>query len=271
MTARAGRQSPDAVLRERRGAALWLRLNRPDTLNGLSPEIVAGLEQGLDEAEGDPQVKAVVFAAEGRAFCAGADLKHVGALHNGHLLESDQQRFLYLVGATFNRIESFPKPTIAAVHGIAVAGGMELVLCCDLVWAGESARFGDAHANYGLLPGGGSSMRLPRRIGVTRAKYLLYTGEILPCRELADWGLINAIVPDDELGDAIERVVELLGRRSPLSLRRVKQLVNDGLEVPLPIGLRMELDASAAHERSHDYREGLAAFNEKREPAFKGE
>jgi enoyl-CoA hydratase/carnithine racemase len=260
----------DAVLVERRGAALWLTLNRPEALNGLSPEIVAGLEAGLDLAESDDSVRAVVFAGAGRAFCAGADLKHVGSL-SGSPGSSAQQRFLHLVGATFDRIESFPKPTIAAVHGIAVAGGIELVLCCDLVWAGEAARFGDAHGNYGLLPGGGASIRLPRRIGVTRAKFLLYSGAILPCRKLETWGLINEIVPDDRLVSEVDDVVELLAARSPLAIRRVKRLVNDGLAVPQPVGLRMELDASAAYESSHDYQEGLAAFAEKRTPEFTGQ
>jgi enoyl-CoA hydratase len=261
----------DAVLAQRRGSALWLRLNRPEVLNGLSPEIVAGLQRGLDRAEREKGVKVVVIAAEGRAFCAGADLKHVSSISDGHSADSAQQRFLKMVGATFDRIERFPKPTIACVHGIAVAGGLELVLCCDLVWASESARFGDAHATYGLLPGGGASIRLPRRIGVTRAKYLLYTGQILPCRALEHWGLINQIVADDELIGAVDDIADVLARRSPLAVSRVKELVNEGLEVPLPVGLSMELDASASHEASHDYQEGLAAFNEKRDPRFRGE
>jgi enoyl-CoA hydratase/carnithine racemase len=145
-----------------------------------------------------------------------------------------------------------------------------LVLCCDLVIAARSAKLGDAHANFGLLPGGGSSVRLPRKIGPTRAKYLLFTGDFLPADDLIASGLVNEVVDDAELTAAAERMVAKLGAKSSLVLRRMKALVADGLEQPKDVALRLELLASEVHAHSHDMREGLAAFEQKRKPSFIG-
>src|SRR5690606_13389530 len=131
-----------------------------------TPEVVEALDSALSSAESDPAVHAVVLTGNGRAFCAGADLKYVRETASGD--ETAVARFLDSVLGVMGRLEKFPKPTIAAINGLALAGGLELVLCCDLVVAARSARLGDAHANYGLLPGGGSSVRLPRKIGPTR-------------------------------------------------------------------------------------------------------
>jgi len=254
-----------AVVVEPRGSALWLRLNRPDALNGISPEILAGLDAGLDRAEQDPEVRAVVLTATGRAFCAGADLAHVRRAvdHDG-----GHQQFLHDAGRVLCRVEAFGLPVIAAVQGLALAGGLELLLCADLVVAAESARIGDAHANFGLLPGGGGSIRLPRRVGPARAKYLLFTGDARPARDFLDTDLVTLVVPDEELVGAVDGLVEKIARKSATGLRRMKELVADGMEVPQSVGLRMELQHSAAHERSDDFREGLAAFFDKRAPRF---
>jgi enoyl-CoA hydratase/carnithine racemase len=169
-----------------------------------------------------------------------------------------------------NRLETFPMPVIAALNGLTLAGGLELTLCCDLVVAARSARLGDAHANYGLLPGGGSSVRLPRKIGPTRAKYLLYTGEFVPAEQLVAAGLVNEVVDDDMLIPATETLVTKLVNKSPLVLRRMKALVDDGLDQPSAIALRQELLVSEVHAHSYDLKEGLAAFEEKRKPLFAG-
>lgn len=258
----------DAVVAEQRGAAMWLRINRPDALNSLNTDVVAGLEQGLDRAESDAAVRCVVLTGTGRAFCAGADLKFVRQAAEG--AGDGQNRFLEQVGALLSHIESFPKPVIAAVNGLALAGGLETVLCCDIVVAASGARLGDAHANYGLLPGGGASIRLPRKIGVNRAKQLIFTGDFLPATDPTWTGLINAVVPDAELEQAVTALTDKLASRSPLAMRRAKHLVNDGLEQPVDTGLRLELLASALHQHSEDMTEGLRAFEEKRSPQFTG-
>lgn len=260
--------SGKAVLWEASGGAMWVSLNRPAAMNSITPEVVSGIHGALDAAQDDADVRAVVLTGNGRAFCAGADLKYVRETTRGD--EAATTAFLHSVLELMARIEKFPKPVIAAVNGVALAGGLEIVLCCDLVIATRSAKLGDAHANYGLLPGGGSSVRLPRKIGPTRAKYLLFTGEFVPAESLVAAGLVNEVVEDADLRGAAERLVAKLVSKSPLVLRRMKALVDDGLEQPAVTALRLELLASEAHAHSHDVKEGLAAFEEKRVPRFLG-
>jgi enoyl-CoA hydratase len=257
----------ESVIFEARGGAMWITLNRPDALNAITPAVVSGINAALDKAQ-QSGVHAVVLTGTGRAFCAGADLKFVRSEAGDD--ESALGRFLDIVLLVMNRIETFPMPVIAALNGLTLAGGLELTLCCDLVIAARSAKLGDAHANYGLLPGGGASVRLPRKIGPTRAKYLLYTGEFLPAEQLVAAGLVNEVVDDDMLIPAAEALVGKLVSKSPLGLRRMKALVDDGLEQPSATALRQELLASEVHARSHDLKEGLAAFEEKRKPRFTG-
>lgn len=257
-----------SVLTEFRGAAAFITLNRPSAMNSINPDLMAGLARALDDCERVEQLTAVVLRGAGRAFCAGADLKYLKEAVGG-----DQQalaNFLERLLVLLDRIERFPLPVIAAVNGLALAGGLEIVLCCDLVIAGESARLGDAHANYGLLPGGGGSVRLPRKIGPTRAKHLLFTGAFVPAADLVAAGLVNEVVPDDRLDEAVERLVAAMAEKSPLGLRRMKTLVDDGLEQPREIALRHEILALQFHARSDDMQEGLAAFEQKRRPKFIG-
>ncbi|MFM0479575.1 enoyl-CoA hydratase/isomerase family protein [Paraburkholderia strydomiana] len=254
------------VLTEVRDGAIWLTLNRPEAMNSISPAVVQGLMHGLDLATTSNEVRAVVLCGTGRAFCAGADLKFVRSTGDADGVGSFLGDFLVLL----NRLEAFPKPVIAAVNGMALAGGLEMVLCCDLVVAARSAQFGDAHANYGLLPGGGGSVRLPRKIGPTRAKYLMFTGEFVSAGHMKLAGLVNEIVDDPALLEAVGALAASIAAKSPLGLARMKALVDDGLQQPHETALRQELLMSALHEQSHDMHEGLAAFEEKRAPRFVG-
>jgi enoyl-CoA hydratase/carnithine racemase len=259
----------NAVLYEERGAAAWLTINRPEALNSINEAVLDGLNDGLDRAEASAGLRAVVVTGTGRAFSAGADLKSVREqVAKGD--DSFGKRFVASILAVLDRMERFPLPVIAAVNGMALAGGLETVLACDLVIAAESARLGDAHANYGLIPGGGGSVRLPRKVGPTRAKYLMFTGAFVPAAELVASGLVNEVVPDDQLVEAVEKLVEQLAGKSPLGLARMKQLVNDGLEQPQETAIRLEYLMSELHAKSDDMTEGLAAFEEKRQPNFTG-
>jgi enoyl-CoA hydratase/carnithine racemase len=259
--------SAAAVLTEVRAGALWARLNRTEALNSIDRDLLAGLEAAMDEAVASPAVHALVITGSGRAFCAGADLAFV---EDAGAADDAFNRFLADVGVTLRRLERLSLPTIAAINGFALAGGLELVLCCDLAVAAEEARLGDAHANYGLLPGGGGSVRLPRRVGAALAKQLMFTGAFLRAEELRHSGLLNDVVPGDRLEAAVDELVAMIAAKSPLGLRRMKQLVDDALQQSVEAGLRAELMASALHGHSSDMSEGLAAFREKRTPEFTG-
>lgn len=259
--------SEPVLVTEQRESAAWLILNRPDVMNALSPDVAQALGDALDAAEEDASVRCVVIGARGRAFSAGADL--------GFALDAleDPTRFLEFLddlGRLFRRVADFPKPVIAAVGGMAMAGGLELAMCCDLIFASESARIADAHANYGLLPGAGGSVRLPRLIGPARAKRLLFTGRMIPASELVNAGLVNEVVPDDQLDAIVMETVGEIATKSPIGLRRMKELVTGALDQPIEQGLRAEALALSAHLHSHDMGEGLSAFREKRRPEFEG-
>lgn len=258
----------DCVRLERRGPALWVRLDRGEALNGIDPGVAEGLHQAMDVAAREADIRVLVVTGEGRAFCSGADLKHLQGDGDGR--RPDFSAFLRQVGNVFDRLERFPKPVVAAVNGFAVAGGLELLLCCDLVVAAESAKIGDGHANYGLLPGAGGSARLSRKIGINRAKHLLFTGSLVDAEEMLNAGLVNQVVPNDELDSAVDALVETLAAKSPLALSRTKQLADDAVGTPLPVALRAEQALSELHSQSYDMTEGLAAFSEKRRPLFKG-
>lgn len=259
--------SDQSVVVETRAGAIWVTLNRPAALNAITPDVIAGINAALDLAD-DPSIMAVVLMGTGRAFCSGADLKFVNSTSQSE--EGATAQFLDSLLAMMARLEACPRPVIAAVNGLALAGGLELVLCCDLVIAAKSAKLGDAHGNFGLIPGGGGSVRLPRKIGPTRAKYLMFTGEFLPAEELIACGLVNEVVDDADLTAVTERLVAKLASKSSLVLRRMKALVDDGLEQPQDVALRLELLACELHTHSHDMKEGLSAFQEKRKPVFLG-
>jgi enoyl-CoA hydratase len=253
----------------RDGATAWITLNRPRELNALNHALLDELDEALGSIERDEGVRAVVIAGEGRAFCAGADLKFLQELPEDSRTEAICA-FLGKATAVMSRLERLPRPVVAAVNGVATAGGLELLLCCDLVIAARGVMIGDAHANFGILPGAGSSIRLPRKIGPNRAQYLLLTGELLSAEEMQAAGLVNRIVDAAALATEAAALAATLSRKSPLGLRRMKELAACALDGPLQAGLSREQLANAAHVRSFDFAEGLAAFNERRKPDFRG-
>ena len=247
---------------------LWLRLNRPEALNTLSDALIEELDDAIDEIEADPKIRVVVVTGAGRAFCAGGDLK--GFTPTGELDPDALMRSVRRAASVVERIPLLDKPVIAAVNGVAVGGGLELMLACDFVVAARGARIGDCHLNYGVLPGGGAAARLPRLVGPSLAKRLTFTGELLPAAEFLPYGLVTEVVADDELTSRVGELAAQIAAKSPLGLARVKRLIDDGLDQSLATALRSEHEALWAHAHSADMREGLAAFKEKRTPQYTG-
>ncbi len=252
------------IILEKKERVAKITLNRPQVLNALDVETLQEIGAAVEDIENDSSVRVVVIAANGRAFCTGADL--TGGSAAGWSLDN----FLRLWNRVFNAIENLSKPVIAAINGMALAGGLELVMVCDLAIAAEDAKLSDQHANYGLVPGGGGSQRLPRLIGIRKAKEFLYTGDRISPAEAERLGLINKVVPADKLEEATNELVTKLLGKSPMALKAVKRLVNCGMEGGLYAGLEMEMLAATAHGNTEDMAEGIKAFIERRPPEFPG-
>jgi enoyl-CoA hydratase/carnithine racemase len=251
---------------EKEKAAATIRLNRPDALNALSLELLEEFSHAVSSVEQDESLKALVVRGEGRAFCAGADLMFFDSVHEGL---ARLNPYLQRLNGCLFQLEELPIPAIAVVHGFALAGGLELMLACDLAIAATDAHLGDQHANFGLIPGGGSTQRLPRRIGMQRAMELLTTGRWLSGTEAAEWGLVLRAVPPDVLDEELEKLLALLRGKSRTGLGWIKQVTQRGKDLPLKDGVALEGSAFVQHfaTSSHPW-EGIKAFKEKRQPEF---
>ncbi|MCZ7659314.1 MAG: enoyl-CoA hydratase/isomerase family protein [Xanthobacteraceae bacterium] len=248
--------------------ASWARLTlaRADKLNPLDWSTVRELAAAIAEVESRPEIYAVIVTGRGRSFSAGGDLDgYIELYRNPDKFAAFLDDFSRLLAA----IEASSKIYLAAVNGVCVAGGLELLLACDLAIAAASARIGDGHLNFGQLPGAGGSQRLPRAVGLLRAKHLLLTGDLLNAEEARQIGLVNAVVPDADLDSAATALVARLGEKSRAGLRGAKHLANLTSTTDLATGLRREIDFVHRYATSeHDATEGLVAFKEKRKPVF---
>lgn len=255
------------LLIEHRGQVSWLYLNRPKALNAISYECMRELRRAWVELREREQTRVIVISGKGRGFCAGADLTDAPSATD---LPGPQSTFLEEGRQMEEVLLAMPKPVIAAVNGVCCGGGLELAMMCDFLIAAASAKIGDAHANFGALPGGGATVRLPRIVGVNWARYLMYTGELLTAEQMAAIGLVTRVVEDAQLEAEVQKIAERIAEKSPLGLRRMKQLLNDGLDMPAHLAMQMEKLVSAEHMRSNDAAEGGRAFMEKRKPVFRG-
>lgn len=259
----------NSIAVEMRKSALWITLSRPDAYNALTLEIIAELHAALDAVDTSPEIRSVVFSGEGAAFCAGADLSRLLTQSKAEAARS-LTYFIRTASTLFDRIEALSIPTIAALNGLTLAGGLELALCCDLMIAAQSAKIGDAHAKFGQIPGGGATARLPRRIGLSRTKYLMFSGVHLTAARAMAWGLVDDIVCDTHLQAEVEVLSESIAERSSLVLRRMKALLQRQGLTEIRQNLDAELLESDVHFESYDQREGLLAFAEKRRPQYLG-
>lgn len=257
----------EIVKLETRGQVAHIVLNRPDKLNAISVDTLAALGECVRTVRADPEIRAVVIRGEGRVFCAGGDLASDGAIFG---TDPKVAAFVELWHNTFNEIETLPKPVISAVHGLALAGGLELVTVCDFTIVAEGTRMGDQHARFGIFPGGGASQRLPRLIGERRAKWLLMSGDWMTAEEALEYGLVKEIVAPDRLVDRAQELAEILASRSPLLNATVKETVRLGLRTDLATALAMERTRHLLHMSSEDARIGVQAFLDRTEPRFVG-
>jgi 2-(1,2-epoxy-1,2-dihydrophenyl)acetyl-CoA isomerase len=247
----------------------WIVLNRPDALNAWTRELGEDMNAALEHAAADPEVRAIVFTGAGRAFSSGADLKaggEFGADGKPDVLSPLREAYHPLI----HRIRTVPKPVIAAVNGPAVGIGCSLALACDLILAAETAYFLLAFVNIGLGLDGGASQSLPARIGHARAFEMAYLGERIGAAQASDWGLVNRVLPDNELEAAAGELAARLAAGPPGSFASIKRTINDRLYDGFD-GL-LDLEAVLQQERaaSADFMEGVLAFMQKRKPEFSG-
>lgn len=256
-----------AVLVSQAQAVGIIELARPDKFNCLSLAVHAALEEALDKFESPGSgVRAVLVRAQGKNFCTGADLAEVKAmLGNAEALRA----FTGAGHRALRRLAVSDLPVVAACQGLSLAGGIELMLACDVVFAADDARFGDQHAQFGLVPGWGGSQRLPRIIGPRRAMDLMLSARWIDAATALQWGLVNFVVTPDALADAALDYCTKLAARSPAGIATMKRLARQGLGGPLELGLQLEEEVASAALMHEDVSEGVAAFEARRTPAFK--
>ena len=258
-------QSYETLLVERHDRVAIITINRPEKRNALTIKTREEGVAALEELAGDDSVRVVIFTGAGdKAFIAGADISEFAGR------TSVEQRSVMLGRSLFTAIDSFPKPVIAMINGYCLGGGNELAMACDLRIASETASFGQPEINLGIIPGGGGTQRLTRLVGEGKAMELILTGEIIDARPAALLGLVNMVVPLEELRAKTLEIANRIADKSPIALRMAKEAVKLASRSNLDEGLRREIDLFALCFSSEDKDEGVNAFLEKRKPEFKG-
>jgi 2-(1,2-epoxy-1,2-dihydrophenyl)acetyl-CoA isomerase len=255
------------VLVEQSDGIATLTLNRPEVRNALDLEMREALETALRDLEADATVRVLVLTGAGEHFCAGGDVKLMQARR---MTAADGQRRVEAMNRAVRALAEFRAPTIARVDGFAVGAGCNLALACDLVLASDRARFGEVFARIGLVPDGGGTYFLPRRVGLARAKELCFTADVVDAAEAWRLGLVNRVVPVAELATATGALARRIAGGPPRALAAAKVLLNRGASLDLETCLAWEALAQGLMIESEDHREGLASFFEKRSPRFIG-
>ncbi|MDU5082396.1 short-chain-enoyl-CoA hydratase [uncultured Tissierella sp.] len=241
-----------------------LSINRPDALNALNSIVLDELNEAIDVINNDEDVHVIILTGEGRAFVAGAD---IGEMKNMNPIEA--RAFAEKGLSLFRKIELLEKPVIAAINGFALGGGCELSMSCDIRIASEKAKFGQPEVGLGITPGFAGTQRLSRLVGIGRAKELIFTCDIISAEEAYRIGLVNKVVPGQELmTSAIEMANKILSK-SQLAIRYANAAINRGIETDLDTGMAIEKDLFGLCFATEDQKEGMGAFLEKRTPNYK--
>ena len=254
------------LLTERRGHVLVVTMNRPRVRNALSGPMMALMREAWDQVDADPDIRVCILTGAGGAFCAGADLKAMTQSHPG---DAGARAFDPSVIEPLLKGRRLTKPLIAAVEGVAVAGGTEILQATDIRIAGKSARFGITEARWGLFPLGGSAVRLPRQIPYTVAADLLLTGRHITAAEALAIGLIGHVVPDGHALDKALQIAELIAANGPVAVRAILRTIRETEGLPETDAFKIEAQIGMSVFRSEDAKEGPRAFTEKRKPEFR--
>jgi len=255
--------APMLLIENPRPGVRLLTLNRPEVRNALSTPLLAELAAAIDAAQEDGAVRVAIVTGGPKVFAAGADIRE---LANRDVLGAlFDQRPNY-----WERLRKFPKPLLAAVNGYALGGGCELAMHCDIIIAGASARFGQPEVNLGIIPGGGGTQRLARLAGQQMAMKLNLSGEFIDAVEAKACGLVAELVPDEATLARALTLAEIIAAKAPIAVRLAKEAVLASRDLPLEAGLAFERQAFATLFSTEDFREGVAAFLDKRKPRFAG-
>jgi enoyl-CoA hydratase len=242
----------------------YVTVNRPKSLNALSNDVLDELYAAFTAVNNDPEVQIAILTGEGKAFVAGADISEMVNLTT---LEG---RAMMIKGQNvMNLIENIDKPVIGAINGFALGGGCELAMACDMRIASEKAKFGQPEVNLGIIPGFGGTQRLPRLVGKGMGKYLIMTAEMIDAQEAYRIGLVEKVVPAEELLGAAEKVAKTIMTKAPIAIRAAKLAVNNGISLDVRTGVAFEGEALVGPFSSEDRGEGMTAFLEKRPAVFK--
>jgi enoyl-CoA hydratase/3-hydroxyacyl-CoA dehydrogenase len=243
-----------------------ITMNRPEVMNALNGKVLRELKEAIRQVRDDSSVRAVIVTGEGPAFVAGADIP---AMMTKNLIEI--REFTRLGHGVVNDIERLEKPVIAAINGFALGGGFELALACDIRLASTEARMGFPEVGLGIFPGLGGTQRTTRLVGKSRACELIFTGDQISAEEAASMGLVNRVVPPQQLMAEAQRLAERIARQGPVAVARAKAAINQALQTGLDAGLAFELEAVTLTFGTEDQKEGMTAFLERRRPEFKGQ